>query len=132
MPIRLSDLANERRDTTITTPLGPLAVTYRPNALTPADSARLSSVQGEEWVKQLLAMLEEYIVAWDLVGPVKNKVTGEAVVPADEPIPLKKEILQHVSSDLLGEIFRAVQSDRDPKPKTSAKNSGDIFGGSFA
>ena len=132
MPIRLADLANQRRETVIKTDLGNIKVTYRPNALTPSDAARLANAKGDEWVRVLLTQMEDLIVDWDIVGPVYNKTTGEAVVATDEPVPVKKEVLQHVSSDLLGEMFQAVQNDRNPKSPNSPKNSGDIFEGSFA
>jgi hypothetical protein len=131
VPIRLSDLANDRRDTTISTPLGPIAVTYKPNALTPADAAELAGSTGAESFRVLLKQMEKLIVKWDITGPVYATGTDEVVVEADIVVPIEAKVLQHISSDLLGELFQAIQKDKNPKSPNSPKTSNDLFAGSF-
>lgn len=133
MPIRLSELAKDRRDTTIGTPLGPLKVTYRPNALTSVDAAELAAARGDESFRVLLRQMEQLIVEWDLVGPIFQKGTDKVVVEADQPIPIKAEVLQYVPYGVLNDIFVAIQNDKNPKSTTSPSTSNDLFGGgSFA
>lgn len=143
MPIRLNDFAKERKDLTVATPIGDIEVVYRPNALTPSDEARLAASREDGAVAAFRELLEQFcrvLVAWDLVGPVYNSVTGDEIVAEDVPIPVRPDILQHVASPIITLIFRTINEDNVPKSSktsrnqtgpTSSKNSGAIYSGSF-
>lgn len=135
MPVRVSDLAKERRDLTVDIGLlGQVKLTYRPNVRTPADEAALANSKGEDVYREILLGMEQMIVDWDITGPVFNKVDGAVLVEEDVPVPVQKEILQHISSTLMSDIFQAILEDMRPKSKesTSSKNSRDLYAkGSF-
>lgn len=128
MPIRLVDLAKERRELTIHTPLGPLNIVYRPNARTPADIAKYRGITDDaEKTKAMLDVIADVVCDWDLLGPVYHRESGEQLVEEDAPIPIKPEILQFVSDDLLLAIMREVEKDKTPKEKNSSRKSADLY-----
>jgi hypothetical protein len=128
MPIRVADLAKERSEVVVNTPLGQVRVTYRPNVRTPADEARMANATGEDAYREMLESLHKLIVEWDLVGPVYDAEDGSLVIEEDAEVPTKPQITQHISSTLLGMIFTAMLEDMRPNsPKNPSKNSQKLY-----
>jgi hypothetical protein len=128
MPVRMSDLAKERREIQYHTAHGPINVVYRPNVRTPADEARLASCKGDDVYREILQSLEKLIAEWDVVGPVYEQGTETVLVEEDVVVPVKKEILANLPSAVMNGIFRAVIEDSNPNSTAAAsKNSGKLF-----
>lgn len=124
MPIRVADLAKERKDIITATSLGGVHVTYRPNVRTPADEARMIGMTGEDAYREMLESMKKLIAAWDLVGPVYDAFDGSVVVPEDEEVPIEPVVMQHISSSILTAIYQDILEDMRPNSqKNPSKDS---------
>lgn len=126
MPIRISDLARERREIRVPTNHGDLRVVYNPNAVTASDQARLLAAEGTEAFRELLGQIEKTIVFMDLVGPLYDDA-GQEIVPDGEPIPVEGYFLQFLPQMQLAAIYQAVLEDSRPKATNSSKGSGRLY-----
>ena len=132
MPVSIGALTRARRQLKIETNAGTLNVVYAPNALTPADSANLFNAKGLDAFRELMRQLEAQIVEWDLEGPLYEMVRGEdgesvsenLIVAEGDPVPPKKEYLQHIPQSILGDLYQELQEAVRPKPKTSTPSGG--------
>ena len=60
-----------------------------------------------------MRQLEAQIVEWDLEGPLYEMVRGEdgesvsenLIVAEGDPVPPKKEYLQHIPQSILGDLY---------------------------
>ncbi len=130
--LRLNDIMRDKKQSTIKTPMGDLAVTYRPHALTSVDIAEVAQAVGMDAHRKQIEKIVKCLVDWDLVGPLFDPDTGFPIVGEDEPIPITPEVLQFVSLPLLGSIFGAVMRDANPtSTQEPSTNSSRLFEGSF-
>jgi hypothetical protein len=128
MPVRVADLAKERREVLVNTPLGQVRVSYRPNVRTPADEARMAQATGEDAYREMLESMQKLVVDWELVGPVYDAEDGSIIIAEDEPVPTKPEVLQHISSTLLSMIFQEMLEDMRPNSqKNPSKGSQRLY-----
>lgn len=130
MAVKLSDFVNERAEIFLPTPLGEIRVVYRPNKRTLADEARMAAAQGEEAFRELIIAIENLVVEWDLVGPMYDPESGVQIVGEDQPIPVKRDVLQYMSTKLLSAILQAIMEDMRPNAQattTSQRDSQKLF-----
>lgn len=130
MAIKLADFVNERSEVFIPTPLGEIRVVYRPNKRTLADEARMAASSGEDQFREIIKALENMVVEWDLIGPMFAPDSGEQLVEDGQPIPVKKEVLQFMSTKILSTILSAIMEDMRPngqKTTTSQRDSPRLF-----
>lgn len=134
MPVRISELARERREIQLETSGGILHVVYRPNVRTPADEARLAACKGDDIYREILESMKKMIVQWDLTGPVYDPETEDVLVEEDMEIPIEPAILQFLPSSQMTGIFQTIMEDMRPNTtKASSKTSGKLYAtGSFS
>lgn len=139
MPVSIADLGRGRRTFTLDTEWGGIRITYRPYEMTPAREAELARLgdsakaeyldegEGEttaETEAGLLKLIEQFctiIEAWDLVGPLSNRATGEQIVAEGEPVPVNPETMRYVSSYFMVQVLNGVRDDI--RPKAARRNS---------
>lgn len=134
MPIRVADLAKERKEIIAATSLGGVLVVYRPNVRTPADEARMIGLTGEEAYREMLQSMKKLIASWELVGPVYDAIDGSVVVEEDAPVPIEPEVLQHMPSSLLTLIYQDIIEDMRPNSQKNPSNASPkrLFTGSMS
>lgn len=131
MPISIADLATNRRSFTLETDMGGLRVTYRPYEMTPAREAELArlgdetleeyedegknTAETEAGLTKLIAQFCTVVEAWDLVGPLSDRSTGEIIVEAGEPIPVNEKTMRYVSSYFMVQVLNGISEDVRPK-----------------
>lgn len=101
MPLRLSELAAERREITIPWGEQSLVLTYRPGQVTPAmidEADRRTGSDGIIWA------LVQWVSAWDLLGD------------DDKPLVITLEALADLPSKFIMTIFGAIVRDSRPNP----------------
>lgn len=101
MPLRLSELAAERRDLAVPWGEHTLALTYRPGQVTPAmidEADRRAGSGGVIWA------LTQCISAWDLLGD------------EDKPLPITETALRELPSRFIMTVFGAIVRDSRPNP----------------
>lgn len=130
MPISLADLQNHRATVQVDTPLGPVAVTYRPNALTPAKEAEMSALAriGDEDEDadirdhSMIRMFCELVESIDLAGPVIDE-EGTQIVGPGELIPVEPEYVVYIPSPILMATFVAIRSQTEEEAERQSKSS---------
>jgi len=124
MPIKFSDLSKEVRSTSIDVDGEPLAIVYRPKAMSAKaqilggrliklaeDSKNKVPVDAKEVfqaIDDLVGVLKDLLVSWDLVGE------------DGERIPVTREWIERLPMEMLADIFRAVSEGQGPNA-TSAE-----------
>lgn len=141
MPVSMADLGRDRRAFVMPTSVGDIRITYRPYQMTPAREAEIERISaelngsGEEdgedeasavanrAMMKLTTQFCEVVESTDMVGPLHTSVsvdgipTGEELIPAGEPIPVKPEYVKYWSSFFIIQILEAVGNDIRPKKK---------------
>lgn len=128
MTLSLADLAQTEVELTVETSAGPLAIRYRPNALTPRLEAELSR-RADDPETATAALLRTFcaVVAWmDVVGPLADS-EGFPVVAAGDALPMEPQYIGLLPSRLLAQVFAAVQEDMSGGPKHGSGSSGGSF-----
>lgn len=120
MPVRLADYVNERAELFYQTPQGEVRITYRPNKRTLQDEARMASAQGADAFREIIISIENLVVEWDFVGPLYDPDTGTCVVEEDQPVPVKRDVLQFMSTKLLSSILQAIMEDMRPNSQAAS------------
>lgn len=138
MPISIADLASGRRTFTLDTEFGAVRVTYRPYEMTPAREAELArlgdhtledmsdagegenTAQTEAGLTKLISQFCTIVEAWDLVGPLSNRSTGEIIVEAGEVVPVNEKTLRFVSSYFMVQVLNGIMEDSRPKKTRQA------------
>jgi hypothetical protein len=131
MPISIGDLAAGRRTFTLDTDFGGVRVTYRPYEMTPAREAELArlgdstledyedegrnTAETEAGLTKLIAQFCTVVEAWDLVGPLSDRTTGEVIVEAGEPVPVNERTMRYVSSYFMVQVLNGIAADARPK-----------------
>lgn len=135
MPLRIADLAANRRTFTLSMEGGSLQVTYRPYEMTPAmesefsrmaDEARANledegagadTVATDTGISKLFNQFCTIVDSWDLVGPLTDPTSGTVVVEEDKPIPIKPEYLRYCSNLFLVNVLNGIVDDSRPKAR---------------
>jgi len=126
MTLTLADFANTEVETVVETSAGPVAIRYRPNALTPQLEAEIARSTGEAATDTLLRTYCA-VVAWmDVEGPLHDAAGAEVLGPG-EPLPMEPGYVGMLPSRLLAQVFAAVQEDMNGGPKPVSGSSGGSF-----
>lgn len=123
--ISLADLIADTATVTVETRLGPIAVSYRPNAMTPAKEAELQRLAGsddEDADVMLATLFCEVVSDIGISGPMFD-ADGRQIVEADAPIPLEPEYVVYLPSRLLGDCFTAIQQSIQDEATEKGKAS---------
>lgn len=128
MPLNLSDFARAEVELTVETAAGPLAVRYRPNAMTPRlESEMARAMADQEGATEALVRMFCAVVAWmDVEGPLAD-AAGEEVLGAGRPLPVEPDYVGLLPSRLLSAVFLAVQEDMSGGPKPGSGSSAGSF-----
>lgn len=134
MTISVADYTDEQATIQVETSKGPLAVTYRPNALTPALELQMAqSRDGSAYFALFCEVVAELDLAGPLYDPEDRDEAGNPrqIVGAGALVPITPTTVALLPSRLLGKIMDAIQADLidGPDPKASPKASRN---GSFA
>jgi hypothetical protein len=132
----ISDLIASRKDITIKMGSGRLQVSYDPNMITMAESAKIMRKAEEGDPLAMGERLERVLVDWDLMGPLVADVDVEdgedddgepsfrterqTVVEEGKKVPLKADVIQYLPNQILLTVLTKVQEDAAPNP-TSRK-----------
>src|SRR5687768_11372404 len=110
MPISIADLATGRRTFTLETEFGGVRITYKPYEMTPAREAELARLgdtvqedmedagegadtsRTESGLTKLIAQFCTIVDAWDMVGPLKSRETGEIIVAEGDVVPVTPDV----------------------------------------
>jgi hypothetical protein len=126
MPLSLADFARAEVELEVKTSVGPLAVRYRPNAMTPQLEAEITRTANEAATDTLLRMFCA-VVAWmDVEGPLED-AHGVEVLGPGEQMPMQPEYIGMLPSRLLTQVFTAVQEDMSGGPKRGSGSSDGSF-----
>ena len=106
MPIKLSDLQNDKRSITADYAGDECKFTYRPGALTPAVESAIREAENNDVLVDTLCSM---IVAW--------AVEGED----GDPLPITPDVLQALPSAFLGALLQACREDMIPKAKNGRR-----------
>lgn len=138
MPISIADLASGRRTFTLDTEFGGVRITYRPYEMTPAREAELArlgddvledmqeagegenTAQTEAGLTKLISQFCTVVEAWDMVGPLSNRKTGETIVEAGEVVPVNEDTMRYVSSYFMVQVLNGIAADARPKKTRQA------------
>lgn len=127
MPLSFADLAKTEVPLTVQTASGPVAIRYRPHAMTPQLEADIAKGSDNEDPASVLKRAFCALVSWiDIVGPLFND-NNDLVVAENAHIPVTPEIVGLLPSRLLIQIFQAVQEDMGGGPKPDSVSSGGSF-----
>lgn len=122
---------DELASVTVGTSQGPLAVTYRPYALTPDFEMKMARSDLADEV--FYALFCEVVAEIGMAGPLYDKGDRDAegrareLVPAGERIPIEPRYVAHLYSRLLDKIMVAIREDLvdgDPKPSNGTSRNG--------
>lgn len=124
MPIKLTDLKNQRRTIEVEFFGETGTATYMPGAITEQMFADVQAAQTAQDENSLNALLARLVVSWDVVDekgemiPIRN---GKENAPAPElsgvPIPFKAAVLQQVMADVVPNRQSAATSGAGSQPK---------------
>lgn len=106
MPIKVSNLKNNKRTVTGEYFGDTFEVVYRPNGLTPTIEDELREAASN---KVLVEKICGLIVQWDVLGE------------DGKPLPIKPDVLKDIDSALLVAIIGACREDMAPKVKSAAR-----------
>lgn len=128
MPLNLSDFARAEVDLTVQTSAGPLAVRYRPNAMTPRLESEMGrAIADPDAATDALVRMFCAVVSWmDVEGPLED-AQGREVLGAGKELPVTPEYVGLLPSRLLSAVFVAVQEDMSGGPKHGSDSSGGSF-----
>ena len=74
-----------------------------------------TTAQTEAGLRKLIEQFCTIVEAWDLVGPLSNRATGELIVAEDEPVPVNLETMRYVSSYFMVQVLNGIRDDIRPK-----------------
>lgn len=112
MPLSLNALAKDVADLTVRIGEDTVELTFHPNAVTPeveAEMVAISKTAADGQGMELARLLEEILVAWDIVEDEADT----------DPIPCTVEGIARVPIAVLGEIAKAIGEAMVVPGKTS-------------
>lgn len=129
MPLSIADFKSESVELTVETSLGPLALRYRPNRMTPLREAQLTRSAADDDDPAVIGLICDLVEWMDVCGPLVDD-DGTELVAAGDPVPMEPECVAVLPSRLLSRVLTAIQEDMtDGDPKSSKNGS---RGGSFS
>ncbi len=99
MPIRLSDVASNTRQTTVWYDGEEAGIIYRPGFYTGAIEERVANADAQRQTAILEDVLSECLISWEVLDDKGN------------PVPTTKEALHEIPTLFLAEVFKAIGDD---------------------
>ena len=120
--VSLYDLIENEATATVKFPNGKaFTVRYRPDYFTPARLREMKR-RGEEEEADDAEVLTEFVLGWDLAGPLRDEA-GVEIVGEGESIPIDPDYVRHVHSGIIARVFRAVMEQISPEAKAPGERS---------